>query len=46
MYGRPYDGTSAGSPDMSGFVRSYEQQAGAGQGAEIMRCFRPELQRN
>ena len=43
MYGRPFDGTSAGSPDMSGFVRSYEQQAGAGQGAEIIRCFRPEL---
>ena len=43
MYGRPFDGTAAGSPDMSGFVRSYEQQAGAGQGAEIMRCFRPEL---
>jgi phospholipase C len=30
-----------GDPDMSGFVQNYEQQAGAGRGGEIMRCFRP-----
>ena len=25
---------------MSGFAQSYEQQAGAGRGGEVMRCFR------
>jgi phospholipase C len=42
MYGVPFDGSVAGTPTMSGFVKSYEQQAGAGAGAEVMRCFRPE----
>jgi phospholipase C len=42
MYGVPFDGVVAGSPNMSGFVKSYEQQAGAGRGGAAMRCFRPE----
>lgn len=40
MYGKPV-GTPVGDPDMSGFAQSYEQQAGAGRGDDIMRCFRP-----
>jgi len=42
MYGVPFDNQSGGTPTMTGFVKSYEQQAGAGTGAEVMRCFKPE----
>jgi phospholipase C len=40
MYGKPV-GAVAGDPDMSGFAQNYEQQAGAGRGGDVMRCFRP-----
>ena len=39
MYGL-LSGTSATEPDMSGFVRNYEQLGGAG--PNVMKCFRPE----
>src|SRR5438093_7262196 len=42
MCGVPFDGAAGGTPTMTGFVKSYEQQAGASAGAEVMRCFRPE----
>ena len=41
MYGVAL-GDGGGTPTMSGFVKSYEQLAGAGPGPEVMRCFRPE----
>lgn len=42
MYGTPFNGSFARTPTMSGFVRSYEQQAGIGDSAAVMRCFKPE----
>jgi phospholipase C len=42
MYGVPFDGGAGGTPTMTGFVKNYEQRAGAGTGTEVMRCFRPE----
>ena len=42
MYGVPFDGVSGRTPTMTGFVKSYEQQAGADAGPNVMRCFRPE----
>src|SRR5690349_21771947 len=43
MYGTPFTGTFAPTPTMSGFVKSYEQQAGVSTGAAVMRCFKPAL---
>jgi phospholipase C len=42
MYGTPFNGVFARTPTMSGFVKSYEQQAGVSRGAAVMRCFKPE----
>lgn len=42
MYGTPFNGVFARTPTMTGFVKSYEQQAGVSEGAAVMRCFRPE----
>jgi phospholipase C len=41
--GTPLDpGVQSRQPTMSGFVRSYEEQVGLGQGPLVMRCFRPQ----
>jgi phospholipase C len=43
LYGQPFDANvTAGDPDMSGFVKNYEQLAGQGKGDVVMRCFSPE----
>jgi len=42
MYGTPFNGASGETPTMNGFVKSYEQQAGADTGVEVMRCFLPD----
>ena len=41
MYGVP-SGSAVTDPDMSGFVKNYEQLAGQGKGDVVMRCFEPE----
>jgi phospholipase C len=41
MYGVP-TGSAVTDPDMSGFVKNYEQLAGQGKGDVIMRCFEPD----
>ena len=42
MYGTPFNGAFARTPTMTGFVKSYEQQAGVSTGAAVMSCFKPE----
>ena len=41
LYGTPA-GSPFSDPDMSGFVKSYEEKVGKGRGGDVMRCFTPD----